>query len=714
MATKYCDHGVYNNAVFVASTSGSSTTLTVASITSGCLSQGQFITGTGITAAESPVLGTYITAVTYNAANVVTSVTMSASMTVAAGTTITASYGEPASVPLWGQAQDGDGTVSTPATPSTVEVVFTGVPSSGVIAVLGITVSVAWATSANNCADLLATAINTLATVATGPASFVVKGPVRNHLYARGPSTGAPAGTCQIMTRQGAAAHAGLIAVTHTLNNVSSAATINFAGGSGGAWGYAFKNWNYSFWPTTSTICGPMSGGSYCGGMIPGDTVVLRAGKVIPFYYTGTISFGAGIGSAASPVDFVIDDSTVWSDGAEPVFVVDGQLYDNAVITPLFTGNTTAFYTFSAKQYASGVRSFKFVSRVYYYVAVGYGHVIRPASGLCILSNLHFENTTNMGSVSIAWATYYAFNQTSATFNNCYLKNRATSPFLKAGSDTALCDLTLNGCEFEYTGSSLITLMAGNNYGVWLYINGLKLTGFLTGSTLITLGTSGIDLCMVNCDFGGVTLRGPYYSAFTVGNGDAYPYIAISSMDSYGDFSVDTKTGFCEWNHLLGFPVRSATLLDGVTAWSIRVIPNRAAQLKATRYLSIPPLHKINSLATAARTITVHVLVDTTLTPTYYKSDVWIVVSYIGGDGSKKTIGQPGSYTTLLESDDSATWDKTTFVSGGTLNYDKRKVSITTPTSILTDSLFAVNVCIGKSVANATQFLFVCPDVEIT
>ncbi len=278
MAIKYCDPCLYSPAAsFTASISG--TTLTVTAVASGRLSIGAQIVCAGFTN-NVPL---HITALGTGTGGTGTYTLKHANNGTVTSQAMTAQHGTPLSVATWGECQDGDGTAKTAATPSTAEIVFTGVPSSGSIYVLGVVVTATWATSADNCANLLATAINALTTTAVGPASFTTRSQVRNHLYARGPANGAPAGTCQVMTRQGSADHAGLICFTHTLNNVSSAGTVNFSGGTGGAWGW-LMNHASTIWP--SAIAQDQYGlwasaFSYTGSVSGGDVVKVRSGKTI-------------------------------------------------------------------------------------------------------------------------------------------------------------------------------------------------------------------------------------------------------------------------------------------------------------------------------------------------------------------------------------------------------------------------------------------------
>ena len=127
MADKYCQHGAYDlSAAATASQSG--TTLTVTALSSGQISMGALITGTGYQA-ETRVsafgtgtggTGTY---------------TVTKSQTVSPAVSITATEGLPHNTvpPVWGVPQEGDGVGIDPSTASAV----TSLALSGATAAAG-------------------------------------------------------------------------------------------------------------------------------------------------------------------------------------------------------------------------------------------------------------------------------------------------------------------------------------------------------------------------------------------------------------------------------------------------------------------------------------------------------------------------------------------------------------------------------------------------
>lgn len=625
-------------------------------------------------------------------------------------------YGAYAAVPTWGAAQDGDGTATTPGTPSTAEIVFTGVPSSGVINVLGVPVTVTWATSATNCANLLATAINALATVAVGPASFTTKSQVRNHLYARGPANGAPANTCQIMTRQASADHAGLIAITHTLNNVSSPATINFSGGSGGAWGYMLNP--AVIWPSAVALggygwyCGI---GSYTGSRDPGDVVEVRSGKTITLPNSTTFTMAASaMGSASAPVVFRIDDGTVWpADGSTPVLKFT-QLMNGTV--QFHTPVAACFAVFAAKKYASGQRSLVFE------VTGGssFQSAIRLSAGgsPCKWDNVDFvcAGTYPTSQNVVVWTGGpLAINaQLMTMYHGCRLvwPGQSTGTYLQAINGGGL---DLDNCELAQTSPDsaqsvgLFNFFVGGTTTSRYRINALKCTGFVAGSRLRAQGAwpEGVNVAFTDCDFGNVTVRGPTIANTALAAQRALAGCYGASNFGARDFFSDTNQGFVEWNSSRGYPTLNARLLDGVTPWVIFATPtNQAVNISTVSPLRLPNLVKINTLATASRTATVRVLVESTLGWT--GREISAAFSYRNSAGDFVLVNTFDGAAPALSAS-AATWSSTTY-NGQT--WLAKEFAVMLPDLPFGAELTAI-VAIHTSVTNDTLGVFVDPEIGI-
>lgn len=741
MPTKYCDHGLYaETCTFIGSISANSNTLTVNSVSSGRITLGMHIGGMEDILPE----GAWISAFGTGIGGVGTyTISFQIQGTAVTSRTLTGSYGPPATVPTWGIAQDGDGEAKGSATPATAEIVFSGVPSSGVIAVLGVTISVAWATSADNCANLLAAAINNTTGTATGPASFVRKSQVRNHIYARGPTNGAPSGTCQIMTRQGSASHNGLIAVTHTLNNVSSASTITFSGGASGAWGWVYlwsKIWpsqiaemNYGLWGTTAP---------YCGNIDAGDVIKMRADREVKGWtFTGDgfaqSTFMSAFGTDAAPVVYEVDDGTEWpEDGSQPTlrFLMVGQ--GQTRWTPIqpgagrfrikakkysdtkyglqfrvahnYHGTTNAAPTFNVQMYAAGV-----------FEGVWY----KADSGtLTLPANL----STNNPGVSASLLTQYLASR---------LQAYKQSHWSAAGN----VDQNANPMMFRFVDCIIDGGPAsdGPNTGVFAWVinppgmligelDACRFLNFVVGSRLYSAGSVGAleqdrRLHFRDCDFGGITILGPKFGSSAKAirarpsRGVAQGHFATQQSGGQ-DWFVDTVLGWAAWNSSRSFPTLNARLRDGITPWSIQVIPTQVAgNASALGGFELPRFSKINTLTDGVRTIRMELGVEQSLSWT--TQDISMLIEYTDTDGvrrSAETLETPGNplptSTALWTNADGSQF---TYSEAGNLYFNKKYLEVITPTPIANGSEIGIIVTIRTSVSDTTKMAFIDPEVQV-
>jgi len=709
MANKYVDHALYAlSASFTASISG--TTLTVSAVSSGRLSLGSQIvcdgfvsdvplhitalgTGTGGT-------GTYTLKHAYN--GTVTSQAM------------TSQHGAPLAVSTWGVCEDGDGTAKTAATPSTADIVFTGIPSSGAINVLGVAVTATWATSADNCANLLATAINALTTTAVGPASFTIKSQVRNHLYARGPANGAPAGTCQVMTRQGSASHDGLICFTHTLNNVSSAGTVNFIGGTGGAWGYT-SNVASVMWPSAIAIdqYGVWAATPYfTGSLLPGDVVAVRSGKTINrLLSTSTTRTMSAMGSETAPVTFEIDDSTEWpADGVDPVLKISSVIAGNYVC--YHTATTSTYASIDAKQYASGQKNLVYENL--HTATDGLGET-RLATGYPVRYKniLYWGNgvaKTHQGMFPIASGGVISAG-VQTVFENCWFSTDAQSAPVYSSHNAG--GSLLIGCTFEQRApttaqSPVLALMTFINTSRYTFI-GCDFKGFVSGSRLHTAAgwPETCNVNFINCDFGNVTERTGVLPLLNQPNTRSFSTVSGSSSRGLRDFFIETIQGSAEWNSSKGYPTLNATLLGLTTKWVIYAVPSTwETNLGKTSPFCLPSINKWNTLDSGSRTVTVNILLEST--NGWVKNDISCVLTYTNSAGDFVVADSYDPAGGALTAS-SATWSSTSY-NGQTWT----PLEFSMVVDLKKDTEVTAIVRLHSSVANNTLGVFIDPELVVS
>lgn len=609
-------------------------------------------------------------------------------------------YGAYAAIPTWGAAQDGDGTAIGVGTPSTAEIVFTGIASTGVISVLGQAITFTRVTDANTCANNLATAINASTAVATGPASFTTLSQVRNHLYARGPANGAPAGTCQIMTRQASASHAGLIAVTHTLNNVSSAATVTFVGGTGGCLGHFINV--ATIWASAVAISGYGLISAvlpYTSSVGPGDVVHIRSGKTI--LYTNNTSFSvttAAMGSVDLPVTYLVDDSTIWADGVDPVLTISVTATGNTRYD--HNSPTTTYLNICGVQYASGQRNF--VWSLPSSNADGTEILALKASGAVRYKNIDFlgKARVNLGLAGDSTR--------KLTLENCRLVWEKEYGIGYVGNNNGT-SISLIGCEFVQLAPTAAQTTAivgvGGSASGNILLSGCKFTGFVSGSQLSYLRIAeNFSLVFNGCDFGNVTSRTSSLSTLAATGSRSFSYVSGSSVD--GDFFFETTQGFSEWQASKGYPTLNARLADSLTGWSIYASPsNQSSNLSSTNPFLLPPIIKVNTLAAGTRTMTVELLVESTLAWT--KDEVSAVVGYMSTSGLRSAGSFNGAGQALEVS--SAAWSSTSF-NGQT--WLKRKFSFVL-TDLQAGSEVSVQIQLHKAVANNTLAVILDPEIVL-
>jgi hypothetical protein len=693
MATKYVDHGAYGNSLFTASISG--TTMTVSAVTSGQIGIGTEVAG-GTTSA-----GTYVTALGTGTGGTGT-YTVNNSQTVSSAS-MTGKYGQPLATPAWGVPQDGDGSASTPASASaTVSVDMSGwtfTSGSSTFSVMGctaITIS-ASANSATNAqysatyATMLANivaAIN-LATANTVnlPAGWGAT-QVRNTVFAR-----ANGNNLELMTRAGSASYNGLVALSFT--NVTGSSSQSWSGGSGGAWGW-LTNPKAAIWPSSvgQSGYGLLSAQlPFAGVLAGGDIVKVRAGRTVTFVASQTVA-PAAMGSLSSPVRFNIDNSTVWSDGSEPVLRFSCTNQSGAALT--IQPNVLCFAHFKGVEYSTG-KNLRFVAEA----GSGGQCPVLACRAPILFEHVQFETTTVTGSPWINQINSPTSPRLAATLLNCLIKwNNTTYPLIDFGQSNTSGKIKLVGTELRAVAQSaplskVINPSASAPTSSRVVLEGCRFVGFVTGTRLLPVSMSftGTDsgVTATNCDWGAVDVLGPNFlgATFTDPAGESQPGSCgffSSSQFGYREF-VYERAGACyvEWKQSKGRPTLSAVLYDGSTPWSIYAVPGSVANnVHRLGPVEIPRINKLlpdaGSLPVAVRTFTVNLLVESTLSWT--KADISVLLTYQDNTGAIRTMSSYDPDGGALDVS-TAAWSATSW-NGQT--WLKRKFTFTTPLAVAASS----------------------------
>lgn len=724
MAERYLDHGLYGSSVVTGSISG--TTLTVSAVTSGQIGVGAELSGTGIAA------GTYITALGTGTGGTGT-YTVSASQTVAS-TTITGKFSNPLPTPAWGVAQEGDGTAPGAATPATVSINLSGATAAAgnTVSILGATLTcVASGASTNQfnagsgttLIDNLVTAINrttNTATIAAQAAGW--KTPLlQNAVFARRNGN-----NLEIMTRAGSATYnSGLVA--HSGLTGTSGSPWSFSGGAGGAWGYLFNR--LTAWPSglTAASYGAWTSAFVMAGVLnPGDRANLRAGKLLRLTANSITLVLPAVGSAQSPVIFQVDNSTIWADGSNPTLVID-QDQSNCGLT--LQPGASSFIVFRGRDYGSDQKSLVFRKSA----ASNNNDLLRVMLGRpARFEEVSFESTSTttastgglvtleMESGSSSWAGAFT------TFKGCqFVKHNQAQGAFTSGNSGGTMRTDFLGCRFALSAASgpmTGFTHAGHSSIATLNYNfdGCRFEGFPVGSRFIPTTTAlsnGAFYQLRNCDMGGITLMGPDFLGTSSGGAGLGAFnrpSGVQLVNSIGSRAMisNTPAGFVGWEPDRSYPTLNALLYDGATPWSVRMIPSAVNTVTAIHGgVDSPKFGRINTLGTGVRTLTVEMLVDTALAWT--RREVVLVVEYVDSAGVVRAFDTWDPDAAALTAS-SAPWSATTFSDGGTINYDKKKFSVVTPSAVLADSEVNCFVRLVSAVSNSTQGIFVDPEVLLS
>ena len=658
-------------------------------------------------------------------------------------------YAAYAATPTWATPQDGDGSATTAsATSSTVAVVFTAnaTAASSSVTVCGVVFSaISGANSGLNfqvgaslsaTLDNLVTQINACTTAVGAGVADNGTPQLRNLVFARKTGTD----TLEVMSRHGSTRCNGATNINWktTAANWTSSTTLpaSFAGGVGGCWGYLF-NHAATIWASAVAIGGYgvwAAALPYMGAINAGDVVKVRSGKTLTLSTNTNVTWTmAAMGSAGSPVRFDIDDSSVWSDGTDPVLK----------ITESHTGNTlktwghlvSTFAHINAKQYSGGQRNLVVES-------TGNGPTI-PVTAIMYGGPVRFDNldiycpgtpTASPGPQSSCMAQFLAGSITatagvSSVFKNCRVVQPGQAPsantyaLIYQGVNVASRADFIN-CEFSLTAPSTawVHTLSPNSGGqsICVQLDSCVFTGFVSGSRLLSTSVPSPALGQVlfakNCSYGGITVLGPTYMGLGSGVLNV-GMMGFYSSSQYGnrEFVID-RAGklYVEWVAAKGRPTLNAKLHDGVTPWSIYATTTAtAANIGRHSPAELPRIGKAIPagylLAEAVRTFRLNFLLESNLSWT--KQDISLLIDYIGTDDVPRTLDTYDATAGALSTDATSEWSATTW-NGQTWN--PKYFSVTTPVAVKAGTEVGIYVRIHTTCSADTRGVIIDPEIVIT
>lgn len=634
--------------------------------------------------------------------------------------------------PDWGVPQEGDGSSKDPATAASVaSIAFGAVPASGNFTICGVTFTspsgVIGAASVDAAANALAGLINaSTTTVAAGVAYGTPQ--LRNLVFARGPSGGAPAGTCQVMMRVGSVTlnHAvnSLVALSHTFTG--SPTVVQFSGGSGGCWGWFL---NDAALGVSGSIAARTYGLLVSAPMVVAtvptelDDVIVRTGRNI------TISSGnwATQTSRLNPISFVMDDGTTWAgDSPSAKFTVDITFNGNGVVSLHPANNhwvslrarAPGGFTLLLRQTSASANPNTDI----------FGMSTSGNSGGQHLENIHVIEVSNtqansslfcprlpmqFGSARADWSMVSCLWDCSAVPRTAL--PRAFMSFSLAVNALGMIQLLNNDFRFTLTGvggaalvNPLVAFNASTNRPPSLVVRGNRCDIGQVGVELPLLTTSGATMPV------GFTViaennRGLGLPAGSIGLGGLVngttddATLLLDNLGVGGDVKYETRRGY--WEFVRGQPVLSATSPTG-TLWSWRCFWTQAATLIArSRRLNCPTLRVQNRLGTGARSWNLELLLDSVALANL-PTGAEVEVEYVTTGGVPVFERVP---ITLLAS--SAAWSNTAAFG----DYVTRRIAGTTAQPVLADSMMQLRIAFFRpaSVGTAAQF-FLDPEPAIS
>lgn len=635
----------------------------------------------------------------------------------------------------WAVPQEGDGSALTAAAASAVgSIAFAAVPLTGTISVCGVTVSttgVIGAITTTSAADALATNINTTATaVASGVAIGLPQ--LRNLVYARGPTNGAPADTCQIMMRIGS------LRLNNATNSNCAIATtfdgsptlVQFIGGTGGCWGW-FSNPTALGVDSSIAVIGY---GCFIGlpyvtatGVITtvADTIWVRTGGGASKAITANAGAGVAAPHAAYSKNLVFDTNTQWT-GDSAV----GTL--KLIWTTTANSNTASSINSAANQTNTFVALRRGGFEIEYVGSSTSSNnnylVLGAFSGNAVVyeywKNVVFRDSgtyTSTGRSYLSQSLASGNGGSSATLvrENCdwiITTPRSaivSSPFIVTGFGTTGYQC-YRGCTWDYNISG--TAYPGQLLNIAsiaeadLILQGCHFLGYATGYTLgnsfggwITNGTR-LNLVVDNCS--GLLLP-VAYAGFPTSTGlfrqDTHSMVtSLLNGTSPQGMRVEDNRGVAEWvpNDPTPFPTLAATLPGSGISWSLRVFWIQVVPLTKFRTYESPPLRLTHQLATGARTITLNMFNQVSIASA---SGAKFAVAYTDSGGIARTE------FTEATSTNTAAWTNTASYAG----YVKQQMSLTTAYPVLANSEIIGTLILTAAAPAATTALYLDPELVV-
>lgn len=630
--------------------------------------------------------------------------------------------------PTWGVPQEGDGSSKDAATASSIaSIAFGSVPTTGTFSCCGVSISttgVLGAATVTAAADTLASNINAVSsTVASGVAVGTPQ--LRNLVYARGPTNGAPAGTCEIMMRVGSTA------LNYSTNsNAALASTfdgtptvVQFAGGSGGCWGYLL---NAAAMGVSSSIAslayGVMFGQPYVWTATPTieDTIWARtgSGKSITVSTSSQITISR---NRTWSMRLLFDANAVWTgDSGTGVALIDltSTYFGDISVCFQYVGSTQVSIAAMAK---GGLRIKANVNAGSNSASITSGNA---ADHAVLLTNVDFEDATTFATSGM---TFGAGNAGVFTLRGCRFYRLAPQATLKALVNLGYyyCSyMRFEGCSFQWNISGvgdpgpIVSLGSlGSGTLLSLTFSGCDFSGWASGGDKFTFmaatttTVSGVLVAAENCT--GLKLTSTYSGLIqTTGSLRYDPAASASCLMQSGDsaqFRYEQRNGLVEWDAEASpaYPTLSAVQLDGATPWSLKALWLNNGEVLQCNELKVVTPSLVYRGAAATKTITLEMFCRSALISALDRLKVCMMVSYVSNTTGKVAM----EILQAVPSSSSASWTG----AGSWSGYAAYKVALTTAAAVKPNTEIKLQLRLhGKPNAGQNENVFIDPEFSIT
>lgn len=266
----------------------------------------------------------------------------------------------------------------------------------------------------------------------------------------------------------------------------------------------------------------------------------------------------------------------------------------------------------------------------------------------------------------------------------------------------------LINCTYELTANSrtagsLFAFNTAANDQVYGIVHGGQIVG----------DAAAIDACNLfgestNGHFQFIGLKFPKtLNLYSYHNSSNFVATDVFGCDGYMGAAKVRMWGNASFRDDVAQPYLNATLPGVATGWSWLIY---VATL--SRGNGLVELAKVYQDTAAVKKITTELLIQEDYELTINRSNLWVTVSYIDNTTGlvKSASSQPVVYSTAPLASSSAAWSSSSY---GADLFVKRKIEITTPTSIKQNTLVHILVHIAEVAGDGSQRIFLCPDPQL-